>query len=699
MMDWTDRHCRAFHRVLSRRARLYTEMVTTGAVLHGDRARLLGFDAAEHPVAVQLGGNDPRDLAASARICADLGYDEINLNVGCPSDRVQNGAFGACLMRVPTLVGDCVAAMKAAVAVPVTVKCRLGVDDQGSEALDQLADAVLASGADALVVHARKAWLQGLSPRENRDVPPLDYDAVYALKRRLPHVPVALNGGLASHENAMLSTPHAQFADFSPQTGVFTWIDTQRYRVASTAATRQDAKLPPLDLVQSRPGQCGAPQVVRAELSAEPLGEVVIDPWGRWIAEIRPIDDAKPGTPVARLVLSDLDSRRVVSSTPLAQAVRGLVATPDGATILALSLASDVLSFKVDVAALTTPKSTAGEWDATPCRIDDEAPGARAVARVTRALAPAWTMDHAAPANVAETPFVMRDGTLWLDLGATLAQVDPASGKTLRSLPTPRSDRVASVPVPASDGFFNWQGDTLSWRPFDAGAAGARAKRVVEARPGWTIEEVGTVGRNVRVVWQADQGTRVPNKTYGVPPDLVTEPQDLVVAFYDAASGRRVREFPGQSDAYGVVGDVSMPDWSPDWLGRCRDVQGAVTAGTDWRFDAFASLRATRCEPDGSRTTTAWFGLDIAPRVVGKRIDDAADRPTSADGGVAAALDDRRVRAFDIETRRELGQVMLRPTQRVTWLRVLGDRRLLLIETSDGDSLTGRPTLGAWSLK
>lgn len=200
MMDWTDRHCRAFHRVLSRRARLYTEMVTTGAVLHGDRERLLGFDAAEHPVAVQLGGSDPRDLAVSARICADLGYDEVNLNVGCPSDRVQNGAFGACLMREPALVGDCVAAMKAAVAVPVTVKCRLGVDEQGLEALDHLADAVLAAGADALIVHARKAWLKGLSPRENRDVPPLDYEAVYALKRRLPHVPIALNGGLTGFD-------------------------------------------------------------------------------------------------------------------------------------------------------------------------------------------------------------------------------------------------------------------------------------------------------------------------------------------------------------------------------------------------------------------------------------------------------------------------------------------------------------------
>jgi tRNA-dihydrouridine synthase A len=197
MMDWTDRHCRAFHRVLSRRARLYTEMVTTGAVIHGDRERLLGFSAVEHPVAVQLGGSDPGELAAAARICADLGYDEVNLNVGCPSDRVQDGRFGACLMREPDLVGAGVAAMKAAVRIPVTVKCRIGVDDQDpEEALDALARSVLAAGADALVVHARKAWLRGLSPKENRDVPPLDYDRVYRLKRAHPAVPLAINGGI-----------------------------------------------------------------------------------------------------------------------------------------------------------------------------------------------------------------------------------------------------------------------------------------------------------------------------------------------------------------------------------------------------------------------------------------------------------------------------------------------------------------------
>ncbi len=203
MMDWTDRHCRFFHRLLTRRALLYTEMLTTGAILHGDRERLLGFDAAEHPVALQLGGSDPAALAECARIGEAFGYDEINLNVGCPSDRVQEGRFGACLMLEPALVGDCVAAMKAAVTIPVTVKCRIGVDEQEPEqALFSFTETVKAAGADALIVHARKAWLKGLSPRENREVPPLDYAIVHRLKAAHPDLAIVLNGGIASVEQA-----------------------------------------------------------------------------------------------------------------------------------------------------------------------------------------------------------------------------------------------------------------------------------------------------------------------------------------------------------------------------------------------------------------------------------------------------------------------------------------------------------------
>jgi tRNA-dihydrouridine synthase A len=203
MMEWTDRHCRFFHRLLSRRALLYTEMLTTGAVLHGDCARLLRYDPAEHPLALQLGGCDPQALGACARIGADLGFDEINLNVGCPSDRVQEGRFGACLMAEPALVAECVTQMKAAVSMRVTVKCRLGIDDQDpDEALETFAGAVEQAGADALIVHARKAWLKGLSPKENREVPPLDYARVFRLKSTHPRLPVILNGGIGSVEAA-----------------------------------------------------------------------------------------------------------------------------------------------------------------------------------------------------------------------------------------------------------------------------------------------------------------------------------------------------------------------------------------------------------------------------------------------------------------------------------------------------------------
>lgn len=203
MMDWTDRRCRAFHRALTSTALLYTEMVTAPAVIHGDRERLLGFDAVEHPVALQLGGSDPAQLAEAARIGEAMGYDEINLNVGCPSDRVQSGRFGACLMREPSLVADCMAAIREAVAVPATVKCRIGVDDQDPEvSLFATVDACAAVGVEVFIVHARKAWLKGLSPKENRDVPPLDYDLVRRLKRERPQLHISINGGIASLEAA-----------------------------------------------------------------------------------------------------------------------------------------------------------------------------------------------------------------------------------------------------------------------------------------------------------------------------------------------------------------------------------------------------------------------------------------------------------------------------------------------------------------
>ncbi|MGA9422444.1 MAG: tRNA dihydrouridine(20/20a) synthase DusA, partial [Rhodanobacteraceae bacterium] len=209
MMDWTDRHCRFFHRLLSPHVRLYTEMVTAPAVIHGDRERLLGFDPAEHPLALQLGGSVPAELVEATRIGAELGFDEINLNVGCPSDRVQSGRFGACLMREPALVADCVAAMRAAVTIPVTVKCRLGVDEQDEDSgLAAFIEHVHAAGCDVFVVHARKAWLDGLSPKENREVPPLNHERVYRLKREHPRLVVVINGGIATVDDVRAHLDH-----------------------------------------------------------------------------------------------------------------------------------------------------------------------------------------------------------------------------------------------------------------------------------------------------------------------------------------------------------------------------------------------------------------------------------------------------------------------------------------------------------
>jgi tRNA-dihydrouridine synthase A len=246
MMDWTDRHCRFFHRVLTRRARLYTEMVTTGALIHGPRARLLRYDAAERPVALQLGGSEPADLAACARMAEDAGYDEVNLNIGCPSERVQKGAFGACLMREPDLVADCVAEMRAAVRVPVTVKCRIGVDDQDpQEALFGFVERVALAGCTTFVVHARKAWLKGLSPKDNREIPPLDYPLVYALKRTHANLTIVINGGIATLDDARAHLAHVDGVMMGRAAYQSPWLladaDRALFGEANPLAARHDA--------------------------------------------------------------------------------------------------------------------------------------------------------------------------------------------------------------------------------------------------------------------------------------------------------------------------------------------------------------------------------------------------------------------------------------------------------------------------
>lgn len=247
MMDWTDRHCRAFHRALSLRALLYTEMLTADAIIHGDRDRLLGFSDIEHPVALQLGGSDPAKIAEAARIGAAYGYDEVNLNIGCPSDRVQAGRFGACLMREPDLVARLwAAAQSGAPDLPVTIKCRIGVDDQEPrEALFELVDLAAAEGCGTFIVHARKAWLEGLSPKENRDVPPLDYPLVRALKRARPQLAIILNGGLADLDSALAESEGLDGAMLGraayQNPALLLDVDARVFGAAAPASSREEA--------------------------------------------------------------------------------------------------------------------------------------------------------------------------------------------------------------------------------------------------------------------------------------------------------------------------------------------------------------------------------------------------------------------------------------------------------------------------
>jgi tRNA-dihydrouridine synthase A len=262
MMDWTDRHCRVFHRQLTKHALLYTEMVTADAVIHGDRTRLLGYSDIEHPLALQLGGSNPTKLAEAARIGADLGYDEINLNVGCPSDRVQEGRFGACLMSEPDLVAACVSAMRASQTVPVTVKCRIGIDDQDEEEdLRRFIGIVAGAGCTTFVVHARKAWLKGLSPKENREVPPLDYARVYRLKQAHPELTIVLNGGIETIADAQSHLDHldgvmlGRAAYQNP--AILADVDRVIFGTASESPTRAEALRAMVPYVEQHLGRGG----------------------------------------------------------------------------------------------------------------------------------------------------------------------------------------------------------------------------------------------------------------------------------------------------------------------------------------------------------------------------------------------------------------------------------------------------------
>jgi tRNA-dihydrouridine synthase A len=320
MMEWTDRHCRYFLRLISARAFLYTEMVTADAVLYGNRERVLGFSPEEHPVGLQLGGCDPAKLAKAAKIGADYGYDEINLNIGCPSDRVQSGRFGACLMAEPDLVAECVAAMSAAVRMPVTVKCRIGIDDQDTEeSLDRFVDRVAESGCKTFIVHARKAWLDGLSPKENRDVPPLDYDRVFRLKACRPDLEIVLNGGIESFASAEAQLPRVDGVMLGRAAYADPYLLAEVDRVLFDADETPPSRLEVLDrfapyVEQQLAGGARLNQMTRHILGLF-HGQPRARAFRRHLAESAHLDGAGLGVlAAARRIVAGEDERRAVAA-------------------------------------------------------------------------------------------------------------------------------------------------------------------------------------------------------------------------------------------------------------------------------------------------------------------------------------------------------------------------------------------------
>lgn len=300
MMDWTDRHCRHFHRLLSRHALLYTEMVTADAVIHGDRARLLGYAATEHPVALQLGGSEPDKLAEATRIATDYGYDEINLNVGCPSDRVQSGRFGACLMAEPDLVAQCVTAMQTATPMPVTVKCRIGIDDQDEdEDLSRFITAMRGAGITSVTIHARKAWLKGLSPKENRDIPPLNYPRVYRLKQAEPDLEVIINGGIETLEEVAEHLTHVDGAMLGRAAYHNPWllheVDHLLFEAPAPTLTRRDVVEQMVDYADQMKRDHGTPlHAIGRHILGLYQGVAGARRWRRHLSENMHRKDAQP---------------------------------------------------------------------------------------------------------------------------------------------------------------------------------------------------------------------------------------------------------------------------------------------------------------------------------------------------------------------------------------------------------------------
>ena len=553
---------------------------------------------------------------------------------------------------------------------------------------------------------------------------------------------------LISLNNARLDLPQSFFTEYTAQTGALYWVNGDRHWAAEQSLKEGDVP-PPLEVMQGTLGACNSKPVSRFPLAAGDWVSFLMDPLGRWIAGVRKVDTGaqdgknKKGL-VEELIVVDLGTRRQVVRLPLKEEVHGLVSTHDGGTIYGLTArpidrstgmpttqapgphaVGEVVKVRVDLGRVSTPKAPTATWDATPCKIEDETPSARSVHHPRRFTQPLWSVpiesvtdlhqraqerrggsgDGQSAANMTCTgqiltsnSFVMQDKTLWLDRFSEIAQLDTSSGRTIKTLPTPRKDNVCSLPVPEAGGFVNYQGDTLTWRPFDPSAAGATARHVIEVRQGWQVSQVRAAARSVVAVWNAKPGTAPPKGEDG-------QPMDVLIATYDAATRSRQNERRITSDAYEIDGgdDPAYEAYERLFLPACRDTAGRLTSGYDWRVSHFDSFRAYACSPGASATQTVfWSHLDIAPQSAPPSVRDGAylRRTWVLDGTTGVAQDGAVMRVFNIATRHELAQIAV-SFREVQAVHLIESKGLLLIESVDYDVAVDRSSrnLRAYSFK
>ena len=540
---------------------------------------------------------------------------------------------------------------------------------------------------------------------ESLDTPSDLQFAVWDLKRKGLFNLISLN-------QTSLSITQSFLADYSAETGALYWVDPGRYLEAQRSSHEGDAAVP-LELMQSRPGACHSRAVSRFPLTAWDWSSLLVDPLGRWVAGVHKLDPThgeatSVADHVSELLILDIDTQRQIARHALPDGMIGLVATHDGSRIFGLTPrpidpktgvpaaagvgpvgGGELVEIDVDLGQVTTPKLSAVAWDAAPCTVEDETASARTVRHESRLLRPLWeqplesldqlrrqvqeegrpgaVLESEAPSACKEpdptrSSFVMVDETVWVDRLSKIAQLDTATGRALRTLPTPRSATVCSIPSPAARGFVNHQGDTLSWRPFDGAASGATARQVIDVRPGWYVSDMRSEARQIVAIWRAKPGTATAK-------DKNDQVMDVAIATYDAVHRKPIGDRPTNADAYDMVGDPGDPEFDR-FLSPCHDTAGPLTSGYDWHVSYFDSFRAYACAPAGAAMSTVlWSHFDIAPKLgPAPPLEEPHERRAwVVSGPIGVFQDDATMRAFDVSSRREIAQVALAGAPQAVW--------------------------------